>query len=137
MIRFLVSFGVLLALAMASGCVTSGTQLAREDVDQIERGVTTRAEVEERLGAPDYVAMMGDGRRMLSYHYTSAKSTPQSFIPYYGVFRSSATTKRQYLQIVVSANGVVEDYEFSDKEGVQTAGLLGQRSEERPVAAAP
>ena len=90
-------------------------------VEQIQKGVSTAADVQRLLGKPTTVTMMGDGRRMAfysSYQVTSAgHANPAAFIPVVGLFAThtaTATSNQQTLQIIFNKQGVVEDYEFND-----------------------
>jgi|SRR5581483_8757022 len=120
-----------------SGCAsvdsTTGIQLSRDKIDQIKKGVTTRAEVEALLGPPASVSMMPDGRRMMMYTYTETKGSANSveMIPVVGLFAGGATQgqmRMQTLQVMLNAANVVEDYEFSDntnKYATSGGGALG------------
>lgn len=116
--------GIMVVLVSAlGGCMSSGHKMDQSRVDQIQKGVTTRAEVEANLGAPDGVAIMPDGGRMLMYNYYEAKSQARNFIPVVGMFGSGADTRRQTLQIVVGPNNVVRDYEMTDRTGQTNYGV--------------
>jgi outer membrane protein assembly factor BamE (lipoprotein component of BamABCDE complex) len=97
-------------LVMTNGCTTqTGRHLDDDRVASIERGKTTRAEVEELFGKPIHTAMLEGGRRMLLYSYSK---TTGFQVLYFG----SAETQSQVLQVLVDANGIVEDYELSSGE---------------------
>lgn len=107
-------------LAYLCGCYSSstGTKMDTNQVSKIEKGKTTRKEVEAMLGTPSHVAMMAEGRRVMTYHFneTNARVKGQSFIPFYGAFGggSKMDSHQQALQINLDKNGIVEDYEFND-----------------------
>jgi outer membrane protein assembly factor BamE (lipoprotein component of BamABCDE complex) len=109
-----------LALCLVAGCASSsyGTKLDKNKVAQIQKGVTTRAEVEQMLGQPENVSLMGDGRRMMMYSYTESNAHVKgtSFIPIAGAFMggSEGTMHHQQLQVVLNKNDVVEDYVMND-----------------------
>ena len=140
----------LLALCLAtSGCATTehGTKIERDSLAQIKKGTTTRAEAERLLGAPASVSVLPDGKRMLLYQYSSssrgvtkggvaatvASSALLVINPIAGMVASSATdaggtrssTRTQTLQVLVSAAGIVEDYELTDGTATTTAGVGG------------
>lgn len=127
-IMFYLQFVLLLVVA---GCVGMGGQygvkIDQSKVAEIKKGVTTKAEVEALLGAPQMVSMIGDGRRMMSYSYSdsSVHATATSYIPVVGMFTGGATgnTRTQTLQIMISKTGVVDDYEFSDNtKNIESSG---------------
>jgi outer membrane protein assembly factor BamE (lipoprotein component of BamABCDE complex) len=123
--RFVIGFVfAILSIGSATGCVSStqGNQsLAASKVNLIQKGVTTRAEVEKLLGSPDNIAMMGDGRRMMMYSGAQTASDHGgdflSSVPLVGSLvptENKDTVTRQVLQIVLNQNDVVEDYEYSN-----------------------
>lgn len=107
-------------VAWFSSCASTsgGTQISSDKVSQIKKGVTTRAEVEGLLGPPAHVGLMSDGRRMMTYSFyeTSAHATGATYIPIVGAFAGGAKGQQrvQTLQIILTKEGVVQDYEFSD-----------------------
>lgn len=139
-IRFYLQAVLVLSIAgLVAGCASSsyGRKIDGSKVSLIKKGVTTKTEVEQLLGPPDHVGMIGDGRRSMSYsfHETNAHPNAASFIPVVGGFVGKAEGKmrRQSLQIMITKSGVVEDYEFSDTTQDIEAGMLGHKSS-APVA---
>ncbi len=116
--------GLFLALIIATVCadVNTGTQsLSSDRVAQIKKGVTTRAEVEQLLGPPSSVSMMGDGRRMMFYmgmqQHINQAGRMAFAVPLGGILipaNDSASRRMEQLQVVLSKADIVEDYEFSD-----------------------
>ncbi len=112
-----------LILVLSVGCVagcystSSGTKIDDSKVSQIKKGVTTRAEVEVLLGKPSSVSMMGDGRRMMFYTYVEASghATAGSYIPFANLVTSGTQSQvhTQRLQIILTKDDIVEDYEWS------------------------
>ena len=112
---------ILIALAIAflvSGCAStmqvSQPLLDPDKVNRIQRGKTTRAEVEALIGPPAHVAMMGStGERMAVYSSYNANVVGRG-----GLFMTghgAGTTRHQMLQIQYTADGIVRDFEFTDK----------------------
>jgi len=118
----LVVLVMVVCAASLVGCTSgrSGTKVEREQVSQIQKGVTTRAQVEALFGLPTVASMMGDGRRMLVYHGMEVKGSSDHYlmaVPVVGSFlphSSKTTTQRQSLHIILSKAGVVEDFEYSN-----------------------
>jgi len=107
----LLRFAIAALCAFLSACTTtnsSGTPIDPQKVAQIVKGKTTRAEVEALLGKPEATVLVADGKRMISYAYSEMDMTGGMFGGVKG------TTRVQTLQIHVSKEGVVEDYEMSD-----------------------
>lgn len=105
---------------LVGGCASSshGTKIDNDKVSRIEKGATTRAEVEQMFGPPTHTSLMGDGRRMMTYQYMESKQQVkgQSFIPVAGAFMggTKGTMRTQQLQVVLGKDNVVEDYELND-----------------------
>lgn len=114
------SLSMVAVLGSTSGCASnsSGTKMDQAQIGQIQKGVTTRAQIEKMFGPPDTMSLMGDGRRMMLYSYTSTDTHVKgtSFIPYAGIFMSGSEgkTEHQQLQVILTSNDVVQDYVFSD-----------------------
>jgi hypothetical protein len=71
---------IALAALLLAGC-TSGTYVSDEAHGQFQPGVTTKAQVEAALGAPDRTAtLVGGGTRDI-YEYHSGDSRPIDYVP--------------------------------------------------------
>lgn len=108
---------LVLAVALFSGCMgpinsSSGTPLDSAKIAQIVKGKTTRAEVEVLLGKPEQTMLIADGRRMMSYNYSAMDSKVKGLAPWN--IKANITTRTQTLQIYLTKDAVVEDYEFND-----------------------
>ena len=65
---------VLLAIFIA-GCVSFGRPIDQADLDQIERGVTTKAQVIKLLGDPDKISKNNNITTFIYTHTTSQPGT--------------------------------------------------------------
>jgi len=141
-----------LIACVLTGCATSsseaGTKISADKVSQIQKGVTTRAQIEALLGPADFVSMMPGGKRMLNYNYVNtdvqAHATAASYIPYVGLFaggtKGNMTLRQQRLQIMLDEKGVVEDYDFSDNttnSEMAGSGLMGIQNTTAKSSTAP
>ncbi|MEA2708916.1 MAG: hypothetical protein QOF78_1517 [Phycisphaerales bacterium] len=116
--------GVLLSAMVCAvagiGCAStsSGTKMETTQVSKIERGVTTRAQIEQMFGPCGSITLMGDGRRMMlySYHETDTHVKGTTFIPFAGAWMggSEGTTRSQQLQVILTRADVVEDFVMND-----------------------
>ena len=116
---FLMAPLMIACLAASSGCMnmksSSGAPLDAQKVARIQKGKTTRAEVEALLGRPEMTVMVGDGKRCLSYAYSSTDMGVRPSTMLLGPFaKVSGTARTQTLQVFVSREGIVEDYELGD-----------------------
>ena len=115
--------------------------MSSADVNKLEKGKTTRAEVEKMFGPPTQVAMTGnDGQRTMVYSYnsTTAQTKPENFIPFVNMFAGGARGKSemQTLYVRLDKNGVVEDYEFNNNASAldYTEGFGTFKTSSKPVA---
>jgi outer membrane protein assembly factor BamE (lipoprotein component of BamABCDE complex) len=126
------SLAILTAACAINGCYSSssGTPIDAQKVSGIQKGVTTRSQVEGMLGQPTNVSMLGDGRRMMMYSHmeVDAHAKPTSYIPVVNMFNHGATGEQhsQTLQVILDKNDVVQDYEFNDSvKNIDSSGGIG------------
>ena len=115
-----------LVLILIVGCVSSGQRLETGKVDQIKKGVTTRTEVEALFGQPDRVTIVGNGKKIMNYQYFESNVKGSTFIPYAGAFIGGSKNHYQNLQIMLKEDGVVEDFELSDKKSETEGGAFNR-----------
>ena len=111
--------GLCLCLSLFTACAwsrgTAGDDLRKETVDTIQKGVTTRAEVVAKLGAPDRV-IAANGRDVFQYFHYDVKASSLILIL---VNFSRLTVKSDDLYIFLDKKGVVDDVVFS----IRTEGM--------------
>lgn len=117
-------------LLLIGGCATTGTQIDAGQVKAFERGVTTRAEIESKLGQPNMVQTLPDGRAILTYTYAHAQARVASFIPVVGLFAGGSDVKAQTVSIFLDAQGHFESSQSVNSQYGSGLGLAG--SEYRP-----
>lgn len=107
----LLSFAAIMLSACASftpHTMEHGTKIERAQVAFITKGKTTRAEVEERLGQPNSVNLVGGGKRVAMYSYYATTAPMLAF------GAAKVSTERNSLQVNYNQQGIVEDYEYSE-----------------------
>ena len=119
-------FVLLMGISGLAGCMmqspemSSGSPIDPAKIAQIVKGRTTRAEVEALLGKPDQTSLLPDGRRTLVYNYSDTKTSVNAMSMMFsgmtggGGAGVKAATHTQSLQLYISKEGVVEDFEFND-----------------------
>ena len=137
-----------LFLAIVAGCASSGRKIEADKISQIQKGVSTRADVERLLGPPTHVGLAGDGKRILVYNHFSSDGSKHAatravgtvlggIIPGGGLGGLYATqaagaavgasgqtkNRQQTVQIIIGADNVVQDLEFSDNTTTITTGV--------------
>jgi hypothetical protein len=134
--------GVVVAFSLA-GCAAyqSGQEpMSPVEVDSIQKGATTRAQIEAMFGPPISIAIVDNGDRLASYRSHQTTTPPvngASFIPLVGPFIAASqdpgtSVRRQTLQVRYSASGVVQDYEFLDTTTVYASDGTILRSNTNP-----
>lgn len=105
------TLATLLCLNLLAGCAfvrgNVGDELKNEDVATIKKGVTTRAEVAARLGAPDEIVQAA-GREIFHYRRYDSKLG-------YLVFFSRLNIKSDNLYVLFNRDGVVDDIVFGKR----------------------
>lgn len=140
--------GVALVLGLTvAGCATAniGNQnLTARRIAQIKKGITTEAEVIRLLGPPDNITLLPDGRRMMYYSgmQTKTNSNGAAVVAVstltFGLGEvlmpsdTSQTEQQQTLQIILTKNDIVQDYEYSNNASntKSTVSVFGSHTEE-------
>lgn len=120
--RLMIAGVVPFLLAACTAYQTGQQPMNRAQVDSIQKGGTTRAQIDAMFGPPSSVAIVDNGDRLASYRTRQTTTPPvngAAFIPLVGPFIAAGTqdntsVRRQTLQVRYSASGVVQDYEFLD-----------------------
>jgi hypothetical protein len=104
-------------LVFQARCASVGTNANTSQIETIQKGVTTRADVEVKLGQPNMVSLMGDGRKIILYNYSEYRTEAGTFIPFVGLVVFGANTQNQTLQIMLDQRDVVVDYVYTNTPG--------------------
>ncbi|MBV8411123.1 MAG: hypothetical protein JOY64_26080 [Alphaproteobacteria bacterium] len=130
-----------------AGCAayqTGQEPISRAQVESIQKGATTRAQIEAMFGPPISIAIVDNGDRLASYRAHQTTVPPvngATFIPLVGPFIAASqdpgtSVRRQTLQVRYSASGVVQDYEFLDTTTLYSSDGTILRSNTEPAPAA-
>jgi outer membrane protein assembly factor BamE (lipoprotein component of BamABCDE complex) len=122
-------FGGLLILA---GCATTGTKLDPDAVYRIEKGRTTKSQVETMLGSPMSMSLLPDGRRQAMYLYHSSHGDALLYTPFVNYVAGGMVNHRQTLQVIYK-DDVVQDFEFADTTEHTQGGMLNQHGRAVPT----
>jgi len=111
-----------------------GNKLDSDAVHRIQKGVTTRAQVEAMLGPPGMMSLLPDGRRQGMYIFSQTKGDALFYTPYVNYFAGGTINRKQTLQVVYK-DDVVQDYEFSDTTEHTSGGLFNAHGQAVPTPA--
>lgn len=117
----------LTAALLLAGCMSSGTEVSDQQINQFVRGKTTEAEVIATLGQPDQSERSSDGERADMYIYTKSRANAQSFIPLIGPFIASMDMKSKIVRFTFYKNGVLKDWTSSGSATTMNEGYANQK----------
>lgn len=106
------------------GCASSGKEISTDRVAQIQKGVTTEAEVIQMLGTPQTKTIGSDGKVIMLYQYTKVKNRAANFVPVVGLLAGGMDMRMQMFTVIVNQQGIVENYTLNDSNTDINSGLL-------------
>ena len=78
--------------ALVGGCASVGTHVSEEQTSKFVKGKTTRVEVIQALGPPNFQTKMSNGTTEIRYSYGEASARPSMYIPFIGPLVGSTET---------------------------------------------
>jgi hypothetical protein len=116
----------------AGSTVKVGSEISSANVDKIVKGKTTKGEILQTFGQPASITRTPyNGGETLGYAYTQGGTAinPAKYIPYAGLLvPTTGKTTTQMLNIDISKDGIVDDYNFSEHVTTASSSLLGGNS---------
>lgn len=125
----------ILIVAVASsllGCASAGVKVAPEQLTDFKPGVTTMAQVVEKLGQPTGTQTSSNGESTLVYSYGESRIRGATFIPIVGLFAGGTDTRSTAVKLRFGQDGKLIDYDSSSSA---QGASLGGRTE--PVSDQP
>jgi len=95
---------------LCSGCWSYGAKIDDTKLAQIERGKSTRADVEALIGKPATVDFTDSGLEKWIYLHSRSQMRAASLIPVIGIVAGGADTKTETLTVLFNTGGVVMSY---------------------------
>jgi outer membrane protein assembly factor BamE (lipoprotein component of BamABCDE complex) len=112
-----IKFSVIAITMLVLGCTsTYGSKIEPEDIDKIEKGVTTETQVREWFGKPTLTQTDTEGYKMIQYAYGEATNNQAAYIPVVGAFFSKSDAAYSTLAIEIDGNGLVKNYTIMEGE---------------------
>lgn len=93
--------------AILAGCASAGRKFDTQAASQIQKGTTTKAQVQQLVGLPQNIGKDSDGNETWTYAYARSTAKGTSFIPIAGAFMGGADTQEQKLVVKFDPAGVV------------------------------
>jgi hypothetical protein len=98
-------FVAVISTLALGGCYTAGKQVSAEAANQFTPGITTEADVEKSLGAPESIARKSDGTRIVTYSSIHARVKATTYIPLVQLFASGANVHGESTTFVFGPDG--------------------------------
>lgn len=117
----------LLAAALLAGCASAGNEALSKQTSttlnqHVQKGVTTKAQVQAMLGQPQSVSFNA-GQEQWTYNFAHATPTAVDFVPLVNLFVHHANVDHKMLVILFNKDGVVEDYSYTHGQSVVKSGI--------------
>ena len=124
--RFTLAAAVL-AAALLAGCASAGSEALSKQSStslqqHIQKGVTTKAQVQAILGQPQSVSFNG-GDEQWTYNFAHATPTAVDFVPVVNLFVHHADVDHKMLVILFDKNGVVQNYSYTHGQSIVHSGI--------------
>ena len=87
-----------------AGCASVGNEMDMSQMDNIEKGETTKAQLLEWFGSPMTVGIDSEGQTMATWIYSAAKSN----------LIGKMETRLQQLVVIYDENDVVKQFTFNE-----------------------
>lgn len=104
----------LVALLLGAGCMSSGTNFDSAKVSQIQKGVTTEADLLGLFGPSNNRGIDSEGNVNLSWTYVESRVKGETFIPYAGPFVGGSKSATKLLHVSLGPDGKVTRFNASD-----------------------
>lgn len=117
--------------------MSTGVKVDPAQAASFQPGVTTKQEVESRLGAPSVDSTLPDGSSILVYSFTATQARATSFIPIVGAFVGGADVKSSSFTFRFGPDGILKGTSTtaaqSGSQAATTTGTPMQTDQPRQV----
>lgn len=129
-------FAAIVCSLFLSACASSrgNKQVRNYTPDQIsqsiQKGVTSKAQVNGVFGNPNFVVKTPAGHDLWVYRNITSSPKAANFIPVVGSALSSYDTNTKEVVVEFGENGIVFDYAHRETDQVIATGLLAQKQQQ-------
>lgn len=123
------AFAALLATVLLAGCAASGVQVSKDAALQFKEGVTTEAEILEKMGRPTTIMLSGN-TKVIAYSGMQYQVKGATFIPIVGAFAGGSDFNLTSVTYEIDPNGVLKKATYAQSSG-------GNRMGTTPVEMSP
>ena len=123
---------VLVAIVIGlSACASTGNEKIRTETEssiaqKFTKGVTTKAQVKESLGAADSTSFTDNGNEIWKYTHLKSTAKAVNFIPFVNLFAAGADNEKKEIVILFDKNGVIQNYTMSESQGETRTGIFAK-----------
>lgn len=109
---------------LVGGCAaTSGVEVTSEQASFVKKGVTTKAKLIEKLGAPTSGTVNSNGKEVLLWTYEKVAVDGATYIPVVGMFAGGSKSEVKSFSVTLDRRGIVTDYEFTGGQSTSRSAL--------------
>lgn len=117
----------ILVAALLAGCASAGSEALSKQSStslqqHIQKGVTTKAQVQAILGQPQNVSF-NNGDEQWTYNFAHATPTAVDFVPVVNLFVHHADVDHKMLVVLFDKNGVVQNYSYTHGQSIVHSGI--------------
>lgn len=117
------SIPVLILSLILISCVSVGTKVEQEKLTSFKKGETTYSQIISALGKPQQTTKLDDGKKIISYAYSTASPSAASFIPFIGAFVGTTDADNTIVNFTFGTDEKLESY--SQSESKASYGITG------------
>lgn len=126
MLRTLFVFAVSTILV---GCVSTGNEALKNETEasveqKLTEGQTKKSEVKKMFGSPMSTSFTSAGDEMWSYQFSKMQADAINFVPYVGLFGSSASGEQKQMVVLFDKRDVVKRYSMTSSDVTAKTGLF-------------
>lgn len=118
---FIKSIAVIAATAALAGCAASGVQVSQSAATQFKEGVTTEAQIIEKLGNPT-TTTIANGLKTITYTGAQYRTSAATFIPIVGLFAGGTDYSVTVAAYQINSQGVLNKVTYSTSGGTARMG---------------
>lgn len=109
---------------VVGACMSFGTEVSDNQLQQLVRGKTTEAELEARLGPPTSRERKANGETVLLYNFSKTSFTAATFVPFIGPLLAGTNSRSKIVSFSFSSDGVLKDWSAIDNDLSVRNGIL-------------
>ncbi len=120
---------LLLLAGMLAACATAGNESLRHETaetldSKLEKGKTTKQQVQVALGDPASTDFTDSGNEIWKYQHIRATAKATNFIPVVDLLAGGQDVKKKQLSLFFDEQGILKNYSMLETESEVRTGLI-------------